>query len=101
MYWRAGMAVFFTTAAILLFYDTLFGSRTAVELLSKLLDALMPILYGAAMTLAALAVFWSYARTVKKQFGGLSGDLAGWFLQRAEFWMLASLVLCQYGEKLL
>ena len=59
------------------------------------------ILYGAAMTLAALAVFVNYARTVQKQFGGLSGDLAGWFLQRAEFWMLASLVLCQYGEKLL
>ena len=59
------------------------------------------ILYGAAMTLAALAVFVNYARTAKKQFGGLSGDLAGWFLQRAEFWMLAALVLCQYGEKLL
>ena len=59
------------------------------------------ILYGAAMTLAALAVFVNYARTVRKQFGGLSGDLAGWFLQRAEFWMLAALVLCQYGVKLL
>ena len=58
------------------------------------------ILYGAAMTLAALAVFANYARTVQKQFGGLSGDLAGWFLQRAEFWMLAALVLCQHGEKL-
>lgn len=51
------------------------------------------------MTLAALAVFWHYARTAKQQFGGLSGDLAGWFLQRAEFWMLAALVLCQYGER--
>ena len=60
MYWRAGMAVFFTTAAILLFYDTLFGSRTAVELLSKLLDALMPILYGAAIAylLAPAIDFW-------------------------------------------
>ena len=48
-----------------------------------------------------LEVFVNYARTVRKQFGGLSGDLAGWFLQRAEFWMLAALVLCQYGEKLL
>ena len=33
---------------------------TLEQRLSKLLDALMPILYGAAMTLAALAVFWSY-----------------------------------------
>lgn len=59
------------------------------------------VLYGAAMTLAALAVFAHYARTAREQFGGLSGDLAGWFLQRAEFWMLAALVLCQYGERLL
>ena len=101
VYWKAGMTVFFTTAALLLFYDTLFGSRTALKLLNKLAGALTPILYGAAMTLAALAVFANYARTVQKQFGGLSGDLAGWFLQRAEFWMLAALVLCQYGEKLL
>lgn len=57
------------------------------------------LLYGGAMTLAAAAVFAHYARTAKKQFGGLSGDLAGWFLQRAEFWMLAALVLCQYGER--
>ena len=60
MYWRAGVAVFFTTSAILLFYDTLFGSRTALKLLSKLLDAMMPILYGAAMAylLAPTIDFW-------------------------------------------
>ena len=57
--------------------------------------------HWAAGVAAALAVFVNYARTVRKQFGGLSGDLAGWFLQRAEFWMLAALVLCQYGERLL
>nr|WP_326186477.1 adenosylcobinamide-GDP ribazoletransferase [uncultured Oscillibacter sp.] len=55
---------------------------------------------GGAMVLAAAAVFGYYAYTAKKKFGGLSGDLAGWFLQKAEFWMLAALVLCQYGEAL-
>ena len=29
-----------------------------------------------------------------KQFGGISGDLAGWFLQKAELWMLAALAAC-------
>ena len=53
------------------------------------------------MLAAALAVFWHYARTAQKEFGGISGDLAGWFLVRAELWMLAALVLCQHGEALL
>lgn len=76
--------------------------RAVLLVLAALASAVMwaaSVLYGAAMTLAALAVFWHYARTAKQQFGGLSGDLAGWFLQRAEFWMLAALVLCQYGER--
>ena len=78
--------------------------RVVLSVLAAVAAAVMwavDTLYGAAMTLAALAVFVNYGRTVRKQFGGLSGDLAGWFLQRAEFWMLAALVLCQYGEKLL
>ena len=58
-------------------------------------------LAGVAMVLAAGAVFAHYASTARRKFGGLSGDLAGWFLQRAEVWMLAALVLCQYGEALL
>ena len=33
-----------------------------------------------------------------KKFGGISGDLAGWFLQKAEFWMLAAMVACQCLE---
>ena len=58
-------------------------------------------LAGGAMALAAGTVFAHYASTARRKFGGLSGDLAGWFLQRAEVWMLAALVLCQYGEALL
>ena len=53
---------------------------------------------GVFMALAAHGVFGYYARMSKKQFGGLSGDLAGWFLQTAELWMLLALVTIQYVE---
>lgn len=53
---------------------------------------------GLVMAVAALLVFWHYRVTADRQFGGLSGDLAGWFLQRAELWMLGALVACQLLE---
>lgn len=34
-------------------------------------------------------------RTAKKEFGGMSGDLSGWFLQSAELAMLAAIVFTQ------
>ncbi len=59
-YWKAGVTVFLTVAAILLFYDVLFGHRAAVVLLSRLLSALEPILYGAmiAYLLAPMVDFF-------------------------------------------
>lgn len=53
---------------------------------------------GLAMAAAGLLVFWRYRVTADRQFGGMSGDLAGWFLQRAELWMLGALVACQLLE---
>lgn len=53
---------------------------------------------GGTMIFAALVVFGQYYVISKKEFGGISGDMAGWFLQRAELWMLAALVLCQLLE---
>jgi len=50
---------------------------------------------GKAMALAALAVLILYWRVAKRQFGGVSGDLAGWFLQLAELWQLTALVAVQ------
>lgn len=58
-------------------------------------------LTGAAMLCAAALVMWRYVRTAKREFGGASGDLAGWFLVKAEFWMLAALTAAQYVEKTL
>ena len=51
----------------------------------------------AAGVLAALLVFARYYVVSDKQFGGITGDLAGWFLQKAELWMLAALCACQWG----
>lgn len=48
-----------------------------------------------------IAVTLRYALTARRQFGGTSGDLAGWFLVKEEFWLLAALVLTPYVEKLL
>lgn len=56
---------------------------------------------GAAMALTAAAVFGYYARISQKEFGGISGDLAGWFLQKAEILMLAAMVACQLMEEML
>lgn len=46
-YWEAGLIVFLTVAAILLFYDTVFASRTAIAFLGRLFHAMAPILFGA------------------------------------------------------
>ena len=53
---------------------------------------------GGAMLLALFAVFAQAAHTAKTGFGGLSGDLAGWFLVKAEFWMLAAYLAAEYGK---
>lgn len=46
-FFHAGMTVFLTVCAILLFYDTFFGSNTLVVFALKLLEATGPILFGA------------------------------------------------------
>jgi predicted PurR-regulated permease PerM len=44
-----GLTAFFTVCAILLFYDTLFGSHAVIRFGAKLSAALNPILYGALL----------------------------------------------------
>ena len=53
---------------------------------------------GLAMAVAAGLALWRYAHVAKTKFDGISGDLAGWFLQKCELWQLAALVLCQRLE---
>lgn len=47
---------------------------------------------GAMMALCALAVFFVYKRMAINLFGGVTGDLSGWFLQLCELAMAAALV---------
>lgn len=77
--------------------------RTVLILLDVLLCGGMCLCgyEGLWMALAAHGVFGYYGWMSKKQFGGLSGDLAGWFLQTAELWMLLVLVIRQYVEVLI
>lgn len=56
---------------------------------------------GFLCVLAAAAVFGYYRGLCDKKFGGLSGDLAGWFVQTAELWMLGALVLWQLEKGML
>lgn len=72
--------------------------RIILLILSVLLSLGMAAAYPFAGSLAASAawlVLLRYCHVAKKQFGGTSGDLAGWFLQKAEIWMLAVLTACQ------
>lgn len=39
-------------------------------------------------------VFWYYWHMSNKEFGGITGDLAGWFLQMFELAVLAALTVC-------
>ena len=75
--------------------------RRVLAAASMLLAAALAVtggLAGAAMVLAAGWILWRYYRVSQKQFGGITGDLAGWFLQRAELWMLSALAAAQLLE---
>ena len=71
--------------------------RSVLLVLAGLLCAALVLLGGGALVLAALLVFCRYRVVSDRQFGGITGDLAGWFLQKAELWMLAALAACQWG----
>lgn len=48
---------------------------------------------GMIMAIAAVCMFGIYYVFAKKNYGGITGDIAGWFLVLAEFVMLAAYVL--------
>ncbi len=72
--------------------------RIILLVLALALTAAMAVLTweGAVMAAVAWLMYIWYYFTAEKKFGGLSGDLAGWFLQKAELWMLLALCLTQY-----
>lgn len=52
--------------------------------------------FGLVMVLAAFLANGYYYLTAKRKFGGITGDLAGWFLQKAELWMLIAMWLVAF-----
>ena len=44
---------------------------------------------------AAILVYLWYIQMARREFGGLTGDLAGWFLQVCELGCLAAMVLAR------
>jgi len=55
---------------------------------------------GAVMAaVGILCMLWLYVMS-KRKFGGMSGDLAGWFLQTAELCMLAALIITERAAAL-
>ena len=70
--------------------------RTVLTVSAVLLALLLISQRAGETILAAGLVFLYYRRMCVKDFGGLSGDLAGWFLQTAELWMLLALVIRQW-----
>ena len=71
--------------------------RRVLAVAAVLLSGGMLALGGWALVLAAWLVLARYHAVAQSQFGGITGDLAGWFLQKAEIWMLAALAACQWG----
>lgn len=53
------------------------------------------IFYGVIICTAALLCFLYYSQMSKRQFGGITGDLAGYFLQLCELGILAAAVIAQ------
>ena len=106
-YVRIGLTVFFTVCAILLFYDTFFGSRTAVTFGRQVVEALQPVLFGAliAYLLAPVVNFFEdrlFSSQVSKSRG--QGKLVSrriravsllltWILVCAAGYLLASFLL--------
>ena len=80
------------------FQDSAHKTRVRIVLflwaaLAGTLMCLLSPVQGAAMLAAAAVIFLYYYRLCKKQFGGTTGDLAGYFLQLCELGMLAAFVL--------
>ena len=72
--------------------------RTICLCIVLLCAVVMCLSGGWSMVLAAAGVFLVYRFALLPAFGGLSGDLAGWFVQEAELWMLAALFAAERLE---
>lgn len=71
--------------------------RNVLTVLAVLLCAALLALGGGAPAAVAILLFLWYHHVAAATASGITGDLAGWFLQKTELWMLAALCACQWG----
>ncbi len=74
---------------------------TAYLAVIGILAVVLHPLYGAAMVIGAGACFAWYHHMAMKNFGGINGDLAGWFLSVCELVMPLLMVLAGAAAELL
>ena len=80
------------------FVDSAAGRIVAVVLVLWILAASGVMIYidavlGTAAVLTAMAVFSHYYRMSRREFGGITGDLAGWFLVMCEFFSMLAVTI--------
>lgn len=91
---NSGLAHAFADAAAKRGATVFLGALTALLAVGVCLAAWPQ---GLCLPVAAALCFAYYRRMAAKQFGGITGDLQGWFVQVCEVCLLAALVL---GQKL-
>ena len=114
-YFRAGLTAFATVAAILLFYDTLFGGKVLLAIGGQLLTAVSPILYGAfiAYLLAPMVNFFEaelfagFLRRGREKGRAVAGWVRAasmaltWAVHCLLFYLLASVLLPELYKSIL
>ena len=60
-----------------------------------LMFVLVEVMIAAAAVIAAAVIFLYYKHMAYKQFGGVTGDIAGYFLVKCELWMCGAIVLIE------
>ncbi len=75
--------------------------RWGCALIATATSAVLAFTGGWSMIIAAALTFAWYRFVVVRQFGGLSGDLCGWYVQTSELWMLASIYIVRCLEAIL
>ena len=101
-YVKWGLTAFCTVSALLLFYDTLFGSRTLIRFGGRFIRAMQPIIYGAAMAylLAPVVNFFDkYVGQLSKKPGtkGRKVSLGIRSLSILLTWLIVAVVLYLIG----
>lgn len=80
-YVKWGLTAFCTVGALLLFYDTMFGSKSLIGFGKHLMRAMQPVLYGAAMAYLlapAINFFDRKIRRVSKKSGTKGRSVPLW-----------------------